>query len=495
MRIALSIIFVVLVLIIGLCAFLAFKSRRPIGKSVSLLLLCLIPPIVGNLFIIASEFEMLSTVGCYIYFVGMDLVMYALMHFSFDYMGRSKDKRATVIILGTILTLDAIQIFLNPIAHHAFTMTKLDNIYGSAYWKFVPHWGQTIHRVIDYGILGGVVLNFFIKTIKTPKVYAEKYLVILITMLAVTAWQTFYIASGRPMELSKIGFGVFGLIVFLLAIFYRPLRLLDRMLASIASKMPESLFFFDKSGRCIWANDKGLEFLNITTNDYDKVHQLLVEKLGEFEKEGNEWVSETTQGANENVTGYTVEKIALVDKNKLAGYYYSVRDVTRERRAIQKESYKATHDSLTGAYNRAGYDEIISQNELSNLFIVLLDIDCFKETNDTYGHLMGDDVLIKLVEIMKNNVRDIDYVCRIGGDEFCIVVKDAGVDTAQVMKERIQKINEEFKTHKKLHTTSISAGAAFGRHVDDPVQMFANADKALYTTKKNGKDGFTLYDK
>ena len=96
---------------------------------------------------------------------------------------------------------------------------------------------------------------------------------------------------------------------------------------------------------------------------------------------------------------------------------------------------------------------------------------------------------------MKNNVRDIDYVCRIGGDEFCIVVKDAGVDTAQVMKERIQKINEEFKTHKKLHTTSISAGAAYGRHVDDPVQMFANADKALYTTKKNGKDGFPLYDK
>ena len=124
MRIALSIIFIVIVLITGLCAYLAFRSRRPIGKSVSLLLLCLLPPIVGNLLIIASEVEILSTVGCYVYFLGMDLVMYALMHFSFDYMGRSNDKRITVIIVGIILALDAIQILLNPIGHHAFTMTK-----------------------------------------------------------------------------------------------------------------------------------------------------------------------------------------------------------------------------------------------------------------------------------------------------------------------------------------------------------------------------------
>ena len=116
-------------------------------------------------------------------------------------------------------------------------------------------------------------------------------------------------------------------------------------------------------------------------------------------------------------------------------------------------------------------------------------------SNDTYGHLVGDDVLIKLVEIMQSNVRDIDYVCRIGGDEFCIVIKDAGVDTAKVMEQRIKKINDEFKNAKGLPTTSISAGAAYGRHVDDTTQLFSNADEALYTTKKNGKDGFTLYDK
>ena len=496
MRQALSIIFVVLILSTCACAVFAYKSKKPIGKSVAFLLASLIPPVIGNLFIIASDKEMLSYVGCYIYFIGMDLVMIALAKFALDYCGRSKHKKLVLIVFGSLLIVDTIQILLNPLTHHVFSMIKLENIYGSDYWKFSPLIGQTLHRVLDYLILGFVVLNLFIKTLKTPRVYAEKYLVILITMLAVTAWQTFYIASGRPMELSMIGFGIFGLVVFVLAIYYRPLRLLDKMLATIASRMSECLFFFDKSGRCIWVNNKGLEFLGIKNGEYDSVHDLLIEKLGEFEKEGNSWSTTSIRGEGENIEGYSIEKNPVIDeKIRIVGYYYSIRDITNDQRAIQKESYKATHDSLTKAYNRAGYEAIIKEIDLANLFIVLLDIDCFKETNDTYGHLVGDDVLIKLVEIMQSNVRDIDYVCRIGGDEFCIVIKDAGVDTAKVMEQRIKKINDEFKNAKGLPTTSISAGAAYGRHVDDTTQLFSNADEALYTTKKNGKDGFTLYDK
>ena len=79
MRIALSIIFIVLILILGACCFFAFRSHKQIGKSVALLMIALMPPVLGNLFIISSPYVVLSTLGCYIYFLGMDIVMMAMI--------------------------------------------------------------------------------------------------------------------------------------------------------------------------------------------------------------------------------------------------------------------------------------------------------------------------------------------------------------------------------------------------------------------------------
>ena len=85
MRIVLSVIFITLILGLGVCCFFAFKSRKQIGKSVALLMIALMPPVFGNLFIISSPYEIISTIGCYIYFLGMDLVMMAMIRFTFDY--------------------------------------------------------------------------------------------------------------------------------------------------------------------------------------------------------------------------------------------------------------------------------------------------------------------------------------------------------------------------------------------------------------------------
>ena len=175
MRQALSIIFVVLILSTCGCAVFAYRSKKPIGKSVALLLASLIPPVIGNLFIIASDKEMLSNVGCYIYFIGMDLVMIALAKFTIDYCGHSKHKKLILLVFGSLLIMDTIQILLNPLTHHVFSMIKLENIYGSDYWKFSPLIGQNLHRILDYFILGMVVINIIVKTLKTEYIaYGEE---------------------------------------------------------------------------------------------------------------------------------------------------------------------------------------------------------------------------------------------------------------------------------------------------------------------------------
>ena len=440
MRIGLSIAFIALIAILGVCVFLAWKSRKPIGKSVALLVLSLIPPILGNLFIISSPVEPLSVAGCYIYFIGMDFVMVALIRFTIEYC-QLPFRKISKVILYTILALDAIQLLVNIGTGHAFGI-ELINVYGGDYYRFIPYAGQTVHRVVDYAILGATVVIFFYKAFTVSRVYAEKYWVILLAMLAVAAWQTFYIFSRTPLDISMIGFGIFGILLFLLTIYYRPLRLMDRMLASIASRMPEALIFFDTTERCIWINTKARQLLKLEEDDLDSVADILKNKIGDFDSKGKDWEETVTSGEGSDLVSYVVEKHDVTDlRQKTVGFYVSVRDNTAEERNLQKETYNACHDPLTKALNRAGFDKAMEELDLSKMFLLLIDLDSFKEANDVYGHNVGDQVLIKVVETITDNFRSDDFICRIGGDEFAVIIPLSDNETPKLAKERIDRIN------------------------------------------------------
>lgn len=106
----------------------------------------------------------------------------------------------------------------------------------------VPHIGQTVHRIVVYAVFICVLLIFIIGSVKTARLYRERFTVILTTMIAIGIWQTFYIFSRTPVDRSMIGYGVFGILVFYFALYYRPMRLLDRMLSNIVSDMGCRLF-------------------------------------------------------------------------------------------------------------------------------------------------------------------------------------------------------------------------------------------------------------
>ena len=152
MSIGLSLLVVALLV----CAFISLKSKKTISKTVTLVLIALIPPVIGNLFIIASPIKPLSLVGCYTYYIGMDLVIYALLKYSFKYCGIKFNKKLLFIpiILYTILVADGLQLFLNIWFHHAFTI-ELIEAYGGEYYSLVPYVGQTIHRIVEIRVVNG----------------------------------------------------------------------------------------------------------------------------------------------------------------------------------------------------------------------------------------------------------------------------------------------------------------------------------------------------
>ena len=86
--------------------------------------------------------------------------------------------------------------------------------------------------------------------ITAPRLYLERYAVIFLSMVVVGIWETFYIFSRSPIDRSMIGFACFGLLVYYFAVHYKPVRLLDKMLANVASQMLQGVFFFDADAAC-----------------------------------------------------------------------------------------------------------------------------------------------------------------------------------------------------------------------------------------------------
>ena len=167
-------------------------------------------------------------------------------------------------------------------------------------------------------------------------------------------------------------------------------------------------------------------------------------------------------------------------------------NITQQTNLEQRKelAYEATHDNLTGVYNRNGYDSILRSVDWNESALVLFDLDRFKPINDTYGHKMGDQVLARTAKVIQNEFRAQDYVCRIGGDEFAIIMVGVDTDSGPMIMEKVDRINEELRRPKgEIPGIQVSCGVAYGALIPDFDRLFHEADAALYRIKRKGHGG------
>ena len=147
----------------------------------------------------------------------------------------------------------------------------------------------------------------------------------------------------------------------------------------------------------------------------------------------------------------------------------------------------------TGLYNHKFF-KTISEMELDKakrglepLSLFMMDLDNFKKLNDTYGHLVGDDVLKRLAKILKKETRKYDLISRFGGEEFIIILPNTDVKRAKVVCNRLRIKVQNDKIMKKYGTT-MSGGLTTYKKGDNIRKMQLRADKAVYLAKKLGKN-------
>ncbi len=187
---------------------------------------------------------------------------------------------------------------------------------------------------------------------------------------------------------------------------------------------------------------------------------------------------------------------------RLSGLYSSLQIENRNLRQLSQT------DALTQLTNRRFFNEIIASEFArvtrygGNLGCLMIDIDHFKNVNDTYGHLTGDRVLKALAEILSKNVRTTDIVARYGGEEFIILLPETGIPGIMITAEKLRETtgNYNFRNNNqnvddapKNITISVGVSQFLNKIVKTPEELINFADKALYNAKDSGRNKVVLW--
>jgi two-component system cell cycle response regulator len=209
------------------------------------------------------------------------------------------------------------------------------------------------------------------------------------------------------------------------------------------------------------------------------------------------------RGLDLGVNDYLVRPI---DRNELIARVRT--QVRRKRYAeslrnnVEQAIEMAVVDALTGLNNRRYFDmnlaSLLDQaaQEAKPLSLLVLDIDFFKKVNDTYGHDAGDEILRALAGRIRRAVRSVDLVCRLGGEDFVIVMPETSIDVASRVAERVRRAVEaepfNVKEGQVAVPVTISIGIADRGSDANPDFIYKSADKALYESKASGRNKVTL---
>jgi len=291
---------------------------------------------------------------------------------------------------------------------------------------------------------------------------------------------------------------------------------INKMLKKFREKYNFKVTFFNKQGKTILSEQDHNNYKSIDTSPLLKpYYKKIISKeshLLEVKKNNERYLIHTKYIKDLNLylmvevklSTYTNNLKTILLFNLLSALAIVVFIVIVLYRIIQQHSKKletlAFYDPLTQIYNRRYFETsllgqiAISKRYKSNLSVIFIDIDNFKYINDSKGHDIGDEILIIIAKIFKENIREIDMVARWGGEEFIILLPYSDIKEATQVAHKLKNRLENYTKIKTILSYALKAsfGVTQYKEGDDLDTIIKRADDAMYISKKNGKNRVTI---
>jgi len=295
----------------------------------------------------------------------------------------------------------------------------------------------------------------------------------------------------------------------------------DARLRRIVDKLPAMVAYWDKDQRCVFANTDYERWFGVKPEDL--IGKTMEQLLGPIYPKNLPYILGALGGAAQlfereipdpagGPPRYSqAHYIPDVLNGVVEGFVVLVADITGRRKlevqlreAEERASVMATHDYLTGLPNRFLFEDRLSvaieasKRNRRQCAVLLLDLDGFKNVNDSLGHAAGDKVLCGVARRLADALREADTVARMGGDEFLVLLPEiGGSDQAgEVARKLLSAMaREPFVFEKQSSSLSFSIGiAVYPDHGATTTELLTHADNALYAAKRAGKNQFTYFN-
>jgi len=265
------------------------------------------------------------------------------------------------------------------------------------------------------------------------------------------------------------------------------LDIVQQILTSHSSAQNEEQQAHQKMNESVRAEVGNLNQEISKSEDIDQLQQIVAHRLESMITNLDDYKS-----AHDHFIKNNLDKMNLLNKQ----LNHSRTDINQLTDQLQKQQHIAETDSLTKLPNRYAFQKKIHEESIrwrryrNPLSLAMVDIDHFKKVNDTFGHVCGDDVLLQLATILKNESRETDFVARYGGEEFIIILPETHINHAtkaiNIIRQKIA--STAFVLNEEKRNITVSVGVAEFED-DDAIESVINrADIALYRAKEKGRN-------
>ena len=411
-----------------ICIKYSRKIKSDVASSIVKCLIFTIVTILSNGLSAFSGNETFSYIMEALYRFSFDLMLIYVLQYSQQYTRVFHEVSPFKKGCFIIAYLDGILLFLNIIFHNVFTIETVRfpnfDMYHVADKSIIFYF----HYVFAYGLVFCIIASFIIKIIQIPDFYRKKYLPILVLMCVITVSKFICGILEFPIDVSLPFFVCAAILICYLTLYRSPRELVDKTLSIVVTEMNNAVICFDINNECVYANERALKIFNSSLDSISGISEDVQGWIKEHDINNSASLEWSGQTIIDNKTYYfDIEYRRLFDKkNEYIGFFLNLIDNTEKHIAFEKEKYLATHDTLTGLYNKNYFaqktSEILNENPDKEWLLICSNIKDFKLVNDLFGLEKGNEVLKMEADLLKAQYGEGSVYGRTGGDKFAICI-------------------------------------------------------------------------